>query len=98
MSSILFLGLVSFVISLAITPGVRRVLLHFGILDCPDGQRKLHGREVARAGGIALAVAYSAAFGAFLLVPSREAELVRSHLGFALGLLPAAAIVFLTGL
>src|SRR5262245_29473546 len=98
MSSILFLALVSFIACLAITPGVRSVLLHFGILDFPDGQRKLHERVVARAGGLALAISYLLAFGALLLLPLRDAELVRSHLGVAFALLPAAGVVFLTGL
>ena len=98
MSSILFLGLVSFLACLAITPGVRKILLYFGIIDFPDGHRKLHEREVARAGGVALAIAYLAAFGVLLLLPSQDADLVRGRLGFALALLPAAGIVFLTGL
>src|SRR5262249_19596540 len=98
MPSTLFLGLIAFVVCLAITPVVRRILLHFGILDFPDGQRKLHQRVVARAGGIAIAIAYPAAFGALLLLPSQDADLVRKHLGVAISLLPAAAIVFLTGL
>src|SRR5690242_7303545 len=98
MSSILFLGLISFLACLGITPGIRKILLHLGILDFPDGCRKLHTRTVARAGGLALVIAYAIAFGALLLLPVQAAALVKRHLNFALALLPAASIVFVTGL
>jgi UDP-GlcNAc:undecaprenyl-phosphate GlcNAc-1-phosphate transferase len=98
MKAILFLGFISFVICLVITPVIRRILLRWGILDFPDGNRKIHTRTVARAGGLALAIAYPASLALLLLIPSDAAKFVRNHFSFAGALLPAAAIVFVTGL
>ena len=98
MYAILFLGVVSFVVCLAITPVIRKILLRWGILDFPDGQRKLHPHTVARAGGLALAISYPLALAALLLLPSQAAEFVKGHMGFAVTLLPAAGLVFVTGL
>ena len=98
MKAILFLGFISCVICLAITPVIRRILLRWGILDFPDNNRKIHTRTVARAGGLALAISYPASLALLLLIPSDAANFVRSHFSFAGALLPAAAIVFITGL
>jgi UDP-GlcNAc:undecaprenyl-phosphate GlcNAc-1-phosphate transferase len=97
MRSILFLGALSFLVSVAITPFIRKILLRWGILDFPDGGRKLHPRIVPRAGGLSVAIAYPIALGTLLLLPVQAADIVRRHLDFALALLPAATIVFLTG-
>jgi UDP-GlcNAc:undecaprenyl-phosphate GlcNAc-1-phosphate transferase len=98
MYAILFLGLTSCLVCLAITPLIRKVLLRWGILDFPDGTRKLHPHTIARAGGLALAISYPITLAALLLLPWPAADFVRGHLGFAVTLLPAASIVFITGL
>src|SRR5215213_10310394 len=98
MYAILFLGLTSFLVCLSITPVIRKILLRWGILDFPDGQRKLHPHSVARAGGLALAISYPVALGALMMLPSQAGEFVKGHLGFAVTLLPAAGLVFITGL
>jgi UDP-GlcNAc:undecaprenyl-phosphate GlcNAc-1-phosphate transferase len=87
-----------FLVCLAITPLIRKILLRWGILDFPDEGRKQHNRTVARAGGLALAVAYPVTLGALLLMPFQAADIVRNHRDFALALIPAASIVFFTGL
>src|SRR5215831_9518647 len=98
MRAILFLGLTSFLVCLAVTPFIRKLLLRWGILDFPDGARKLHPHTVARAGGLALAVSYPISLALLLLVPSHATEFLKGHLGFAIALLPAATLVFVTGL
>jgi UDP-GlcNAc:undecaprenyl-phosphate GlcNAc-1-phosphate transferase len=98
MYAILFLGLTSFLVCFAITPVIRKILLRWGILDFPDGNRKLHPHTVARAGGLSLAISYPLALAAVMLVPSQAADFVKGQLGFAVTLLPAAGLVFLTGL
>jgi UDP-GlcNAc:undecaprenyl-phosphate GlcNAc-1-phosphate transferase len=98
MFSIFFLGGVSFLIAVSITPLIRHILIRWGILDIPDRSRKLHGRDVPRGGGVALAIAYSVSLAALLLLPVQAADMVRRHLDFAVALLPAAGVVFLTGL
>jgi UDP-GlcNAc:undecaprenyl-phosphate GlcNAc-1-phosphate transferase len=98
MRAILFLGLTSFLVCLTVTPLIRKILLRWGILDFPDGNRKLHPHTVARAGGLALAVSYPIALALMFLFPSHATEFLKGHLGFAVALLPAATLVFLTGL
>src|SRR5689334_21724473 len=98
MYAILFLGVFSCLACLAITPVIRRILLRWGILDFPDGNRKLHPHTVARAGGLALAISYPVTLGVLLVLPSQTGEYIRGHLGFAVTLLPAAGVVFITGL
>src|SRR3954466_9365469 len=98
MYAILFLGVASCLLCLVTTPLIRKILLRWGILDFPDGNRKIHTRTVARAGGLALAISYPAALAALLLIPSEAAEFVRNHFSFAGALLPAAGVVFVTGL
>ncbi len=50
-----FLSIVfSFLCSIALTPLVAKVARRVGLVDRPDGHRKLHGREVALGGGVAV--------------------------------------------
>ena len=44
----------SFLCSIALTPLVAKIARHVGLVDRPDGHRKLHGREVALGGGVAV--------------------------------------------
>jgi UDP-GlcNAc:undecaprenyl-phosphate/decaprenyl-phosphate GlcNAc-1-phosphate transferase len=46
--------LASFLAAIVLTPIVRKVATRAGIVDRPDPLRKLHGRTVARAGGVAV--------------------------------------------
>lgn len=54
MISLLITFIIAFLASLLVTPIVRWIAISRGIVDCPDRQRKLHGRVVARAGGTAV--------------------------------------------
>ncbi len=68
-------SLVALAASLILTAVVRSLARRWGVLDKPDGRRKLHGREVPLWGGVAV---YSAAVLGMLAVrlgadaPSRE--------------------------
>jgi UDP-GlcNAc:undecaprenyl-phosphate GlcNAc-1-phosphate transferase len=84
------LSAVSCGLCLLLTPLVRGLAHRFGFLDLPDA-RKTHGRPIPRVGGVAIALSYAATFG--LLAP-----LIHPHLALAWKLLPAAGIVFFTGL
>ena len=70
MSSLLLTFAVACAASLLLTPLVRRVALRCGVLDRPDGKRKLHGRPVPLWGGAAVYLALvvgllAARYGAF---------------------------------
>jgi UDP-GlcNAc:undecaprenyl-phosphate/decaprenyl-phosphate GlcNAc-1-phosphate transferase len=46
--------LISFALSLLVTPVVRRLALRHGIIDHPTGGRKIHDRPIAYLGGVAI--------------------------------------------
>ncbi len=98
MLSLLFLSAVAFLLCLALTPVFRLGCLRLGLVDQPDRVRKLHTRAVPRVGGIPLAIAYVGAFGLLLATPLSGGAIVGEHLSAALRLLPAACVVFATGL
>ncbi len=59
--------LASFLAAIVFTPLVRRMAHRYGIVDHPDPTRKLHGRTVARAGGVAVLMAVLVACAGALL-------------------------------
>ena len=88
----------AFLLSLLLTPLVRDVFLRFNILDYPDHTRKIHERPVPRVGGLALALSYAGAFALILLLPFAFRPNLLATLGTLIGLLPATALIFTTGL
>ena len=62
MIKLVFLGLSSLLVSLAITPIVTLIASRLGFVDRPDDVRKLHKRAVPRLGGIAIGISYVSAF------------------------------------
>lgn len=96
MYSILFLAGTSFICCLFLTPLVRKWSCQQGLVDRPNAGRKRHACPTSRMGGIAIGVSYVAALGILLLTPLRGAE--RVNLPFVIHLLPAAGVVFATGL
>jgi UDP-GlcNAc:undecaprenyl-phosphate/decaprenyl-phosphate GlcNAc-1-phosphate transferase len=72
MSSLLLTSLVAFAASLVLTAVVRAAARHWGIVDLPDGVRKLHGPPRPLWGGVAV-------YGAMVLA------LLSIHLGLAEG-------------
>jgi UDP-GlcNAc:undecaprenyl-phosphate GlcNAc-1-phosphate transferase len=98
MYSILFLGFLSFLLALILTPLVRNLFRRWGMVDHPDGDRKHHERPVPRVGGIPLIVAYVCSLGVLSLTGLSAGALVGEALPFALRFLPAVLLVFATGL
>jgi UDP-GlcNAc:undecaprenyl-phosphate GlcNAc-1-phosphate transferase len=98
MYSLLILAVLSFCGAFALTPMCRVLAIRWGLVDQPDQIRKFHTRAIPRIGGISIFVAYLVSFGLLLLLPSPLGDLVRSHFDVVRNLLPAAAIVFFTGL
>jgi UDP-GlcNAc:undecaprenyl-phosphate GlcNAc-1-phosphate transferase len=94
--SILFLAGTSFFACLILTPLVRDWSQRLGVVDRPNAKRKLHTKPIARTGGIAIGTSYLGAFGLLLLSPLNGAASV--NLPLAVGLGPAAIVIFLIGL
>lgn len=98
MYSSAFLAVTALILCLIITPLVRRLAVQMGIVDRPDFDRKLHRVPVARIGGVAVALSYVSAFGILLLLPLGATTLVSDNLHVVVQVLPAAVIIFVTGL
>src|ERR1700692_3945017 len=94
MNSLIWLGCVSFALSLILTPIFRDVFRSYGVVDQPDGSRKLHKHPIPRVGGIAIAFAYVACF---FIVPLLSSNPFEDKLSLVWNLLPAVAVIFVVG-
>ena len=98
MYSLLFLACCSFLLSLVLTPVCRNIFRTLGLTDRPDSSRKSHVVPVPRLGGIPIALSYAIAYLLLMVSPLKGGALASSHADLVWKFLPAAAIVFLTGL
>ncbi|RMH28270.1 MAG: undecaprenyl/decaprenyl-phosphate alpha-N-acetylglucosaminyl 1-phosphate transferase [Planctomycetota bacterium] len=67
---------VAFLVTLLVTPILRRLALAYGVIDRPDFARKAHRLPVAYLGGVAVFLGVLAAIGFALLAP---APMVEAH-------------------
>ena len=93
--SLLWLGFRAFIISLVLTPICRDVFRSYGVVDQPDGTRKVHRYPIPRVGGVAIAIAYLVAY---VLVRPEEGSPLAQQLSLVWRLLPGAAMAFGIGL
>ena len=95
MNKFLWIGLQFFGFSLVLTPIFRDIFRSFKVVDQPDLRgRKVHIYPIPRVGGIAIAIAYALTF--YFAWPSDGN--VNRELSLVANVLPAAALIFLTGL
>ncbi len=71
--------------------------MKWNLVDVPDGERKVHARPIPRIGGIPIAISYLGAIAAMLAFAPNGAQIAVQHQDLLWSLLPAAGIVFLTG-
>ncbi|HEY8667262.1 MAG TPA: MraY family glycosyltransferase [Tepidisphaeraceae bacterium] len=76
LSPYIYVFYVAFLISLIFTPIMGTVARYYGIIDEPDGQRKMHSKPVAYLGGVAVFLGWIAglAISQFILVPKHNGE------------------------
>jgi UDP-GlcNAc:undecaprenyl-phosphate GlcNAc-1-phosphate transferase len=87
----------AFAVCLILTPVVRAAALAFGLVDEPDGRRKMHTRPIPVAGGVAVLLATSAVLAVVLaLAGPVQATLGDRWLTFT-GLAAAAFVIALVG-
>jgi len=96
MYSLLFLGTVSFVLSLFLTPVVRAVFRRWGLANRANEGTDLH--PIPRAGGVAIVISYLLAYLFLLAMPLKAGFILWDSINFALRLMPAAGLIFLIGL
>jgi UDP-GlcNAc:undecaprenyl-phosphate GlcNAc-1-phosphate transferase len=94
MNSLIWLGCVSFALSLILTPIFRDIFRSYGVVDAPDGGRKLHKYPVPRVGGIAIACSY---VGCFFVVPLLSKNPFEDKLSLVWNVLPAFGVIFAVG-
>lgn len=98
MYALIALGTISLILCLVLTPLCRDIFLKLKLVDVPDNHRKLHARPIPRIGGLPIALSYVGALGIMLLFAPAQAKIAVQHRQLLISLLPAAALVFLTGL
>jgi UDP-GlcNAc:undecaprenyl-phosphate GlcNAc-1-phosphate transferase len=98
MYALLLVSGLALALSLALTALCRRIYTQLGVVDRPDGKRKVHPQAVPRAGGVAVILAYAIAFGILLLSPLRTSALLLDKMHIILGLLPPVGVIFAVGL
>lgn len=98
MLPLFILAALSFCVALALTPLCRELAIRWGFVDQPDKIRKFHVGSIPRVGGVSIFIAYLVSFGILLHSPLQFSEMIRGHFDIVEKLLPAATIVFFTGL
>lgn len=97
MFSLIFLGSVSFVLCLFLTPVVRGAFRRWGLTHRSDVASPLQ-HPIPRAGGVAIVISYLVAYLCLLAVPLHGGFIVWDSLSFTLRLLPASGLIFIIGL
>lgn len=98
MQALLFLGVTAFLFCIILTPLFRNMFVRMKIVDHADAERKFHAGAIPRIGGIPIVLSYVLALGVVLLLSPARATLSVQHKALLESLLPAAGLVFLTGL
>lgn len=55
---VLLAAVIAAIVAFAITPLVRKTAIHFGIVDIPKDNRRMHTRTIPRMGGLAIVLAF----------------------------------------
>ena len=97
MSNLVVAFTVSCGVALLLMPGIRRLCRHVGLIDSPDGHRKLHQNAIALAGGIGIfAACLISMLLLFLLVPG-IAEKLRADVSELWPIVAGGGVVLLVG-
>ena len=97
MYTLFALAAAAFLLCLVLTPLCRTLAHRFDLVDHPD-HRKLHKKPTPRLGGIPIVLSYALAVALVWAFPPAHEHLYIQHKQLLWSLLPAAGIIFLTGL
>jgi UDP-GlcNAc:undecaprenyl-phosphate GlcNAc-1-phosphate transferase len=100
MSLLLPLGLLfalSLIACLLLIPLARAIAQHYGLVDQPDGRRKLHSRVVPLSGGLAILAASAAVLVLAAVTPGPLRAILAAKVDGLLGLLLAAVTICAVG-
>lgn len=97
--SILFaITVLGFAFGLFLVPAVRWIAIRVGMVDQPDGHRKIHRKEIAVGGGVGVLLTALAALTWFALLSDTWSYRASQHLTELLGLAVGAAFLCIVGL
>ena len=99
LSPYIYVFYTAFLVSFVFTPIMRMVAINYGIIDMPDGKRKMHTQPVAYLGGIAVFLGWISGLAAsqFLHLHRQEPGLP-GHVVISFGIVAGACIIVLLGL
>ncbi len=95
------LALISFLavlVSLALTPRVIAISRRVGLMDAPDGHRKLQARSVPLGGGLVLFLSFVVGIVALLVIPHEYRNVMLGQWKFLAGLSAAGLVICAVGL
>jgi len=95
--SYLILFSFAFLFSVGMTPLVRRWALRWGIVDQPDGGRRIHQRPTPRLGGMAIYLAFLGALLCALLLGNRVSDDLLANWRTIVAVMVAGTLVFVLG-
>lgn len=99
LSPYVFVFYAAYVISFVFTPILRRVAIHYGIIDQPDGVRKMHTRPVAYLGGVAVFLGWLSGLAlSQFIVLHRVEKGMQPNLVINFGIVISACSIILLGL
>ncbi len=81
------------VLSLIATPLFRMLALRCGLVDNPDGHRKLHSQRTAVSGGVAVLLTAFVGVAIAMIVPNRWQPTLLADTGFIWGLALASSLI-----
>lgn len=94
----IFISLMAFFISVALTPIVRRLCQQKNVLDFPTAPRKIHMMPIPRLGGIAIYFAFFLPLLAIFLTTGDVYELFAQHTDTLVSLFITSTLVFAIGI
>jgi UDP-GlcNAc:undecaprenyl-phosphate GlcNAc-1-phosphate transferase len=94
----IFVSVMAFVISVTLTPIIRRLCQQRNVLDFPKSPRKIHATPIPRLGGIAIYVAFFLPLLAMFLTTGNSYELFAQHIGTLISLGITSSLVFAIGI
>ncbi len=98
MATLLLILAFSFGACVVLTPLARFLAVRFGIVDCPDGRRKMHAQATAVAGGIVILLSACGALTIALVTPDPIGDTFEAESRFLCGFLLASIVICLLGL
>ncbi len=98
MSTLIAVTGFAFLTSVLLTRVVRRLAFMVGMVDAPDGVRKLHRGPIPVGGGVAILLSLASTIAVLLMLPNAWRETLRQQSGYLGGFLLAATVICLVGL